>query len=50
MFFVGDAAGRMGGHATSRMKDHGDTDRYVFGRHSDEEKIRYEPQDPFLYA
>lgn len=28
MFFVGDAAGRMHGHATSRAKDHGDTDRY----------------------
>ena len=28
MFFVGDAAGRMMGHATSRAKDHGDTDRY----------------------
>jgi hypothetical protein len=36
MFFVGDAAGRMSGHATSRMKDHGDTDRYTFRRHSDE--------------
>jgi len=29
MFFVGDAAGRMGSHPTSRLKDHGDTDRYL---------------------
>jgi hypothetical protein len=28
MFFVGDAAGRMTGHPTSRAKDHADTDRY----------------------
>ena len=27
MFFVGDAAGRMMGHATSRTKDFADTDR-----------------------
>ena len=28
MFFVGDAAGRISGHATSRAKDFADTDRY----------------------
>lgn len=28
MFFVGDAAGRMMGHATGRAKDHADSDRY----------------------
>src|SRR5438045_147297 len=28
MFFVGDAAGRLAGHATSRVKDFADTDRY----------------------
>ena len=28
MFFVGDAAGRITGHATSRAKDFADTDRY----------------------
>jgi hypothetical protein len=28
MFFVGDAGGRIGGHATGRTSDHGDTDRY----------------------
>lgn len=28
MFFVGDAAGRVTGHATSRAKDFADTDRY----------------------
>jgi hypothetical protein len=27
MLYVGDAAGRMMGHATSRTKDFGDTDR-----------------------
>ena len=27
MFYVGDAAGRMGAQSTSRIKDHGDTDR-----------------------
>jgi hypothetical protein len=27
MFFVGDAAGRMMGHATSQTKDFADTDR-----------------------
>ena len=29
MFYVGDAAGRTGAHSTSRIKDHGDTDRYT---------------------
>lgn len=27
MFYVGDAAGRMVAQSTSRLKDHGDTDR-----------------------
>ena len=30
MFFVGDAAGRIAGNATSRTADHGDSDRYVY--------------------
>jgi hypothetical protein len=32
MFFVGDAGGRIGGHATGRTADHGDTDRYYFSQ------------------
>lgn len=32
-FFVGDAAGRIEGHATGRAKDFADTDRYVYLNH-----------------